>query len=132
MIKLSAPLALLAAPALAQAPPAGTRQVKIDVSPAGQVVLKKYLGAQDPYIVQRVQQLRTNAQQVAALANAAKLDLVRLEALMRQQEVLQTAIKRRADDRSLAMLKELPEADRIKFVRSFQAAQPVANPAPNR
>ena len=133
MIRFLAPLALLAAPAFAQAPQPVTRQIKIDVSPAGQAVIKKYLlGAQDPFIVQRVQQLRTNAQQSVALADAPTLDLVRLESLLRQKEALQTAIQRRGDDRTLAMLKELPEADRIKFLRSLRAAQPVATPAPNR
>lgn len=132
MIRLLAPLALLAAPALAQAPQPVTRQIKIDVSPAGQAVLKKYLGAQDPFIVQKIQQLRANQQASVALADAPTLNLVRLEALMREKEALQTAVQRRGDDRTLQMLKELPEADRTKFLRSLRNAQPAAKPAPNR
>lgn len=118
--------ALFAAPAPAQAPPApGTRQIKIDVSPAGQIVLKKYLGTRDPFIVQRIEQLRGVAQQMQVLSSAPRLDLVRLEALMRQQEALEGTIKRRGNDRTLAMLRELSDADRTKFVRSFR---PMAKP----
>lgn len=119
-------LATLAAPLAAQAPPPGARQIKIDVSPAGQAVLKKYMGGRDPAINERLQRVRAIAQQMGALSNAPRLDLVRLQALMRQQEALQADIQRRGNDRTLAMLRELSEADRIKFLRGFRAAQAAA------
>lgn len=121
-------LAAVAAPAAAQTPPPGTRQVRIDVSPAGQAVLKKYLGVADPAVVPMVNQLRATAQEMAGLANAPKLDLVRLRALMRRQETLQAAIQRRSNERTLAMLSELSEADRVKFVRSFGAVRAGSGP----
>lgn len=121
-------LAALAAPAAAQTPPPGTRQVKIDVSPAGQAVLKKYLGVRDPGVAPLVEQLRAVTRQMNALADAPRLDLARLQALMRQQEQADAAIKRRGNDRTLAMLRELSEADRLKFLRSFRAAQAAARP----
>lgn len=123
-----AALATSAAAQAPQAPPPGTRQVRIDLSPAGQTIAKKYLAAPDPVIVERVSQLRGVAQQIAALSNAPKLDLVRLQALLRQQETLQASVQRRGNDRMLAMLRELSEADRLKLVRSFKVAQPSAKP----
>ena len=121
-------LGSLAATAAAQAPAPAPRQIRIDVSPAGEVVVKRYLGTRDPFIVQRLEQLRGLAQQIASLANAPKLDLARLQALMRQQEALQAAVQRRGNDRTLAMLRELSENDRIKFARSFRSPQPAAKP----
>ena len=128
MIRSALLLALLAAPVAAQAPPPGTRQVKLDVSPAGQAVLRKYMGGRDPAINERAQRIRAIAQQMGALSNAPRLDLVRLQALMRQQEALQADLQRRANDRTLAMLRELSEADRVKFLRGFRAAQAAAKP----
>lgn len=122
-------LALAAAgAAAAQAPAPGQRQVKINVSPAGQAVLKRYLGTPDPAVARQLQQLRDAGRQVAALADAPRLDLVRLQALLRQQEATEAAIRRRGNDRTIAMLRELSEADRLSFVRSFRAGQAMAKP----
>lgn len=121
-------LATLSGSAVAQTPPPGQVQVKIDVSPAGQAVLKKYLGVRDPVVVQHVEQLRAVGQQIGTLANAPRLDLGRLQALMRQQEAIGAAIQRRTNDRTLAMLGELSEADRLKFVRSLRDARAGAKP----
>lgn len=118
-------LAALGAPAFAQAPPQN-RQVRIDVSPAGQAVIKKFLGTRDPAIVQQMGQLQSLAQRMVALSNAPQLDLARLQALMRQQEGIEAAIRRRGNDRMIAMLTALSPADRVKFVRSMRGAQPAA------
>lgn len=128
LLALSA-LATMSVSAGAQTPPPGTRQVKIDVSPAGETVLKKYLGVRDPAIGPILDQLRAVSQQIAGMANTPKLDLVRLRALMRRQESLQAAVQRRGNDRTLAMLSELSEADRVKFLRSFRAAQAGSGPS---
>ena len=119
---------LLAAPSVAQTPPPGTRQVKIDVSPAAQAVLKKYLGVPDPGMRPLAEQLAATSREMAAMADSPRLDLTRVQALMRKQENLQAALTRRGNDRTLAMLKELPESDRLKFLRSLRAARPGSPP----
>ena len=91
-------------------------------------MLKRYLGTPDPAVAQQLQQLRDAGRQVAALAEAPRLDLVRLQALLRQQEATEAAIRRRGNDRTIAMLRELSEADRLSFVRSFRAGQAMAKP----
>lgn len=118
--------------ALAQGPPlrnARAPQPASAVSLAGQAIANKYIFGRDPFIQQRLQRLRANSQAMAALTEAPRLDLLRLRLLMREQERLQAEIKRRADDRSLAMLGEMSEADRIRMVRVSRAAQrPMAKP----
>ena len=109
----------LAMPAAAQQPRA---QVKLDVSPAGQAVMKKYLGTRDPQMEALAQQLRGVAGQMQALPRAPKLDLAKMQGLMRQQESLESQLRRRSNDRSLAMLREMSEADRLKFLRGLAAA----------
>lgn len=118
-------LAALGAPAFAQAPPQN-RQVRIDVSPAGQAVIKKFLGTRDPAIVRQMGELQSLAQQMVALSNAPQLDLARLQTLMRRQEGIEAAIRRRGNDRMIAMLTALSPADRVKFVRSMRGARPAA------
>lgn len=124
----SVAVALLAAPSVAQTPPPGTRQVKIDVSPAGQAVLKKYLGAPDPGMRPLAEQMAAVSRQMVALADGQRLDLARVQTLLRRQEGLQAAIVRRSNDRTLAMLAALPEPDRLKFLRSLRAARPGSPP----
>ena len=125
---LALAVAILSAPALAQTPPPGARQVKIDVSPAGQMVLKKYLGVRDPALVPLVEQLGAVSRQMAGLADSPRAGLARLRALMRRQEGIQVAIQRRGNDRTLAMLGELSEADRVRFLRSLKAARTGSGP----
>ncbi|MBV9748830.1 MAG: hypothetical protein JO157_08440 [Acetobacteraceae bacterium] len=121
-------LAASAAPAAQQAPPPGTRQVRLNVSPAGQAVLKKYLGAPDPAVAPQMAQLRDVAQQMVALTNGPKLDLVRLQALLRRQEAIEASVKHHNNDRTVQMLGEMSEADRLSFVRSLRAAGAAAQP----
>ena len=127
-ILASLAIALMAASTGAQTSPSNTRQIKIDVSPAGQAVLKKYLGAPDPGMRPLAEQLAATSRETAAIADAPRVDLTRVQALMRRQESLQAAMTRRGNDRTLAMLKELPEPDRLKFLRSLRAARPGSPP----
>lgn len=120
---------LLAAPSVAQTPPPGTRQIKLDVSPAGQAVLKRYLGAPDPGMRPLAEQMAAVSRQMVALADGQRLDLARVQVLLRRQESLQAAMVRRSNDRTLAMLTALPEPDRLKFLRSLRAARP-GSPSP--
>ena len=119
MIAGAALAAALAMPAAAQQQRA---QVKLDVSPAGQAVMKKYLGSPDPQTQGLAKQLQGVVGQLRTLPRAAKLDLPRMQALMRQQETLEAQLRRRTNDRTIAMLREMSEADRLKFLRSLAAA----------
>ena len=116
-------LAAVAAPTVpAGAQQTAQRQVKLDVSPAGQAIMKKYLGARDPGIDGLLKQLQGVVGQLRQLPRAQKLDLARMQGLMRQQETLQSQISRRNNDRTLAMLREMSEVDRLKFLRGLEAA----------
>lgn len=118
---LAALIAAVASPIAAQQAPQ-QRQVKLDVSPAGQAIMKKYMGSPDLPAGALVKQLQATVAQMRALPQAPKLDLARMQALMRQQESLEAQLRRRGNDRTLAMLRELSEADRLKFLRSLAAA----------
>ena len=111
----------LAAPLAAQQPQQRV-QVKMDVSPAGQVIMKKYLGTRDPQVMTLLTQIQGVAGQLRQLPRAPKLDLAKMQQLMRQQESLQAQIQRRNNDRTLQMLREMTEADRLKFLRGLEAA----------
>lgn len=113
-------LAALAVPAAAQQPQ--QRRVQLDVSPAGQAVMKKYLGAPDPQTQALAKQLQGTVGQLRQLPRAAKLDLPRMQALMRQQESIEAQLRRRTNDRTIAMLREMSEPDRLKFLRGLAAA----------
>ena len=118
---LAGALVALAAPVAAQQP-APQRQIKLDVSPAGQAVMKRYIGTGDPQAQALMKQLQGVVGQLRALPKAPKLDLARMQTLMRQQEAIETQLRRRSNDRTLAMLREMTEADRLKFLRGLQAA----------
>ncbi len=120
-ILLAGALVALAMPAAAQQA-APQRQVKLDVSPAGQAIMKRYLGAPDPQVQALMKQLQGTVGQLRQLPQAPKLDLARMQALMRQQETLETQLRRRGNDRTMAMLREMSESDRLKFLRGLQAA----------
>lgn len=118
---LAAVLVAVAAPVAAQqAPKPG--QIKLDVSPAGQAIMKKYLGAPDPEAQALIKQMQGVVGQLRALPGQPKLDLARMQALMRQQESLEAQLRRRSNDRTIAMLRELSEPDRLKFMRGLAAA----------
>ena len=64
------------------------------------------------------------------LANAPKIDLVKLEELIKKQESLQSDIRQRTDARMLALVKALPEADRSTFLKGLQPQRaPAAAPS---
>lgn len=119
----------LATAGVAQTPRPAPRQVRINVSPAGEAVLRRYFSTRDPAIVRDADQLRALGQQMATLAGAPRIDLTRLRALYRQVEAVQADAQRRGNDRTLAMLGELSEADRVTFVRSMRGAATAARPA---
>lgn len=124
---LIAGAALVATPVVAQQPKG--RTVKLDVSPAAEAVIKKWMGSRDPVIDKSVRELGSVMQQLRALPSAPRLDLARMTALMRRQEALEAQIRTRGNNRTLAMLREMPEGDRMKFLRSMAQANRQAQSA---
>lgn len=114
---------VLAIPAAAQQ----QAQIRLDLSPTGEAVVKRYLGAPNPQAQALTQRAADLNRQVKAVLAAPKLDVARFGALLRQQEQLQSQLMRLANDRMLRMLNELSEADRTAFVRGM--SNPVMTPA---
>ena len=97
-LAVPAPSAAAVAPS---APPAaataGQRVVKL--SPQGSDVVKQWSAQGDPGLQMLVQQQRELRTQMLALIGAPKIDVVKLEALMKKQEALQSDIRQRSDAR---------------------------------
>jgi uncharacterized membrane protein len=136
-LALPAPTAAIVTPpkaavATAPAPAAGRRSIKL--SPQGTGVVKQWAAQKDPGLQMLVQQQRDIRSQMETLVNAPKIDVARLEDLMKKQESLQSDIRQRTDARMLALVKALPEADRSIFLKGIlpqrAAAAAIAPTAP--
>jgi hypothetical protein len=66
---------------------------------------------------------RTIRQQKAQCIAGATVDVEKLEPLLRREEVLQSELRTRQNDRLLSLLRALPDSDRIALLHSM------ANPA---
>jgi hypothetical protein len=133
-LALPAPTAAIVTPpkaavATAPAPAAGRRSIKL--SPQGTGVVKQWAAQKDPGLQMLVQQQRDIRSQMETLVNAPKIDVARLEDLMKK---LQSDIRQRTDARMLALVKALPEADRSIFLKGIlpqrAAAAAIARTAP--
>jgi hypothetical protein len=103
-----------------QAPPAAAKPAarRIEgVSDAGNAIFAKAQSTPDPDLIALVRQQRTVRDQLSAAALQTKVDVERVEELLRKSEELQGQIRTRNNDRMLAVLRELPEADRSAFLR---------------
>lgn len=123
--------AVLAGLALAAAAPVAAQQqarIQLNLSPAGETIVKRYLGQPDPQLQALAKQSAQVAQQQKALAGAPKFDMVQFAAAMRRMEQIQGQATRRSNDRMLQMLRELSEADRAAFVRGMANPIPVQPP----
>jgi hypothetical protein len=121
-MKALLPLALLlaATPGLAQQPPAQPRPAprQIDgMSEAGNAIFAKAQAAPDPQLLALVRQQRVLRDQLAAAALQTTVDVDRIGALLRKAEDVQSQIRARNNDRMLAVLTQLPDADRSIFLR---------------
>lgn len=123
---LAAAVGMAAVPATAQQ----KAQVRLNLTPAGQAVAKRFMGAPDPQLVAMNQRAVAVVQRQKALIAAPRLDLVQFAAVLRQREQLQSQIMRHSNDRMLKMLGELSEADRVAMMRGM--SNPIITPAPAR
>ena len=111
--KPSAPLALTP----------GTRRVVL--SPEGNAIAAKLMGAPDPRMVQiRVELAALKQEQLKLIAGPA-VDVDKLEPLLRREEILQTEVRTRTVDRMLSLLRALSDPDRVALLQSLaKPAQP--------
>lgn len=125
--------AAVAAAVYAAATPAAAQQgaqVRLNLTPAGQAVAKRYLGTPDPQAQALAARANDIGRRQQALVAAPKLDLVQFAVLLRQQEQIRSQLIRMANERLLKMLRELSEADRVAMMRGLSNPTPV--PAPPR
>ena len=122
--------ALLAPIAMQAAAPSAQVRVNVPLSQAGQATAKKWLGTPDPQAQAIVRAMQAAAGEVRGLASAPKLDMARLAALIAEQQRLQTALRKRSDDRVMSMLSEMNEADRLAFVRGMTTPRQPAGGTP--
>lgn len=102
------------------AAPAGPR--KIVLSDEGRAIASKVYGAPDPQAQALMAEQAGVRGQLDQLVMAASIDVNKLEALMKQEERIQGDLRRRANDRMITLLRALPEADRVVFVRALGAS----------
>jgi hypothetical protein len=110
-------LALILASGVSHAQQPPTPKRIEGVSEAGNALFAKAQSAPDPAMVTLVRQQRQLRDQLNAAGLAAKVDPDKVEALLRQSEEVAGQIRTRNNDRLLAVLRALPEADRAPFLR---------------
>jgi hypothetical protein len=144
-----AALALLAMPAISHAatPPASAvakaapvaplalapGMKRAAMSPEGRTIASRVYGTPDPRINEIKAQIAALGQQRMQLISAAPVDLEKLEPLLRQEELLQTELRARNNDRLMLFLRSLPEADRYPALQTMMnpvKPQSSAKPAP--
>jgi len=126
-MKRIAPLALLmlagaaqaAAPAAAPATQAPTPKRFAGVSDEGNAALAKAQTTPDPQLQTLVRQVRTAHDQLTTAVMAPVIDVDKVTAAIRQEEVAQAQLRTHNNDRLIAVVKQLPEADRGVFLRTL-------------
>jgi hypothetical protein len=96
---------------------------RIALSPEGRTIAARIIGTPDPRMKEVQAELVTIRQQKAQLIAGATVDVEKLEPLLRREEVLQSELRTRQNDRLLSLLRALPDSDRIALLHSM------ANPA---
>ena len=101
------------APAAAKAPPIP------GVSPTGMAVVEKYRGAGDTMLPSLVRQQRAVHQQLIAATLATTIDADKIATLLKADEAAQVAVRAHLNDQMIAVVHELPDADRAPFLRAL-------------
>lgn len=131
MIRLPYALALLMpAVAVAQTPPPAAAPAKAPpiagVSPAGMAIVDKYRGVGDPQLPSLVRQQRQAHQQLIAATLVTTIDPEKVATLLKADEAAQGAVRAHLNDQMIAVVRQLPEADRAPFLRSLVRPATVA------
>lgn len=89
------------------------------MSAEGRTIAARIWSAPDARMSELQSQIAALAQQRLQLISIAPVDLDRLEPLLRQEELLQTELRARKNDRLMLLLRSLPEADRYPALQSL-------------
>ena len=92
------------------------------VSAAGNAIIGKMEVQSTPGLRAILVQQKDVQGQISALALAPTIDVDKLGALLKQGEALQGQFRTRFNDRLIATLKALPEADRSPFLKAIGSA----------
>ncbi len=136
LIALTVAAAAPLAPPPPKAPPAATPRgvaamKALGMSDAGIAVLRRQ-GAPDPDARALNAKRQTLRAKLAETAGATPFDLEGFTALLRESSTLEASVRTRNEERIVATLKALPEADRPIFARAVfgPPPAPAAAPAP--
>jgi hypothetical protein len=116
---LAAPTAAMAAPPPAKPAPAAVAAGGL--SPEGRAIAARVLSP-DPRLKEIQAEITTIRQQKAQIIAGTTVDVETLEPLLRREEALMSELRTRQNDRLLALLRALPDADRIAVLH--RAAYP--------
>ncbi|MBO9379574.1 hypothetical protein GG804_22645 [Sphingomonas histidinilytica] len=120
---LAAPAAAMAAPTPAKPAPAAAAAAAAagGLSPEGRAIAARVLSP-DPRLKEIQAEIMTIRQQKAQIIAGTTVDVETLEPLLRREEALMSELRTRQNDRLLALLRALPDADRIAVLH--RAAYP--------
>ena len=100
---------------------AGTR--RITLSAEGNATAQKIMGTPDPRLVQIQSEMGAIQEEQKNLIVGPKIDVDKLETLLRKREALQAEVRTRSNDRMIALLRALGDPDRVALLQNL------ANPA---
>jgi uncharacterized membrane protein len=92
---------------------------KITLSPEGRTIAARVFGEADPRTGVIQAELGQLKQQKLEVVGAASIDVDKLEAIVRKEELLQSELRTRQNDRLLSLLRALPEGDRAALVQAL-------------
>lgn len=120
------PSATVPKPSTAIAPAPQLRRVPMSVE--GNAIAKRMLATPDPRAAAIQAEMATIRQQKLQMLAGASVDIDRLEPMLRREESLQTEYRARQNDRLVALLRALPEPDRIAFLQVLANPQRAQTP----
>lgn len=100
------------------------------MSAEGNAIAQRMLTTPDPRTGAIQAELVTIRQQKLQMLAGASVDIERLESMLRREEALQTEYRGRQNDRLIALLRALPEPDRVAFLQVAANPQRSQTPKP--
>jgi len=137
MLAAAAPAATKAAPSRSATPAAPEPMAltpgakRINLSPEGRAIASKIMGAPDPRLPQLQAEMATLRQEKLQFIAGPTVDVAKLEPLLRREEALQAEFRTKQNDRLIALLKALPDPDRLALLQTLanppkpQSSKPV-------
>ena len=112
----------------------GTR--RITLSAEGNTIAQKIMGTPDPRLAQIQAEMTSVMEEQKKLISGPKIDVDKLEPLLRRKEALQSEVRTRSTDRMIALLRALSDTDRVALLQNLANPVQLQNsksaPAPAR